>query len=529
MEHNGNGNGSAFRSSAEHTSTELKDLLELIAASEPGLEGSSVELLLRQMNPLTARVLRLCAIPHRFSARLVCVLAPDLDPMQASEQYRRILALSMVTITGDSAQMHDLMRGYLFREWLEPVNEQEFKRASNALSKHFERLTGNSEDHDKTEPYLYRAMFHLIGADQAAGLRQFDVLYRERHHQFRLAECERLVRLVSEYKPALTPEHAIQLLYCEAQVAADYRRWADAKVGLFRVLASPDAGNSLKARAENRLGIIEAAERNFDSAIVHYDTALRFAEKAGTEYPYSYRILHDLGAAYRDKGNSDRAQDLLLESIRLARDAGDYASVATGYNSLGLLHGKRREMAEAVDALRESISALQRIGDTVREATVYNNLGNIHYDVGRWTETEHFYDRSLEITKTSNDICGQAVALTNLASVYNRAKDYQQAAEALEEAAGLFEGIGDSHKAGVARRKLARLYWRLRRQTEARESFATAIAHFDRRNSKNEAEETRAELDRLGKKVGLPWWAWAGVVIGLLFMLLIAAALVGKV
>jgi len=517
----GNGEPYASDSGTAYSNGELNDLLELIRSSEAASGGGSIELLLRQMNPQTASVVRLCAIPHRFNPRLIRVLAPDISPRRAEDEYRRILSLSMITTSGESAQMHDLMRGHLFHQWLEPANEQEFRRASAALYDYFRTLSGNSQGPDKTEPYRYRAMFHLIGANQTAGFKEFDALYRERHHQFRLAECERLVRLVGEYKPALTPDHAIQLLYCEAQVAADYRRWEEARGHLTRVLASPDAGNDLKARAENRLGIIDAAERNYDSAIAHYDTALNLAQMGGSEYPYAYRIKHDLGAAYRDKGDSDKAQDLLKESIQLALAAEDYAYVATSYNSLGLLHGRRHEMAEAVEALTLSIAALQKIGDTVREATVYNNLGNIHYDVGRWTETEHFYDRSLEITKQTSDSYGQAVALTNLGSVYQRAKKYPQAMEALEEATRIFEWIGDSYKSGLVRRKLARLYWRLGRQAEARDSFEKAIAHFEKRGGKTEAAETRTELDRLGKKVGLPWWAWVGIAIALVFVLLI--------
>jgi tetratricopeptide (TPR) repeat protein len=507
--HNPSGNGG-------HSSREVNDLLGLIAGLDSDLVGGSIELLLRQMNPKTARMLRLCAIPHRFNYRLVSILAPDLQPQDAADHYQRLLSLSMVTISGESAQMHDRMRGYLFQKWLEPANEQEFRRASGALSRHFRGLTGSSAGTTETEPYQYRAMFHLIGADQVAGFVEFDSIYRERHHQFRLAECERLVRLASEYESVLTPEHAVQLIYCKAQVAADYRRWEEAKHGLSAVLASPNAGNNLRARAENRLGIIEAAERNYDSAITHYVAALEIAKQAGESYPYSYRIKHDLGAAYRDKGNSDRAEELIIESIRLASNAEDFACVATGYNSLGLLYGRRREMAEAVDALTASISALEKIGDTVREATVYNNLGNIHYDVGRSADSERFYDRSLQIAKRNNDTYGQAVALTNLASAYQQAKNHPRATEALEEATRLFEGIGDAYKSGMVRRKLARLYWRMGRQAEARDSFERAVSHFDRRNEKTEAAETRDELMRLGTKVRVPWWAWIAVIITLL-------------
>jgi tetratricopeptide (TPR) repeat protein len=512
-------NGDNPTNGSTEASNDLNDMLALVTSMGSDPVGGSVELLLSQMNPVTARLLRLCAIPHRFNSRVVRVLAPDLQLSEAEEQYKHLLSLSMVTTSSASARLHDRMRGYLFQKWLEPANAEEFARASAALSAHFRLLTESSASEADAEPYQYRAMFHLIGADQRAGFEEFDTIYRERHHQFRLAECERLVNLINEYEPVLTPEHATQLLYCKAQVAADYRRWDDAKRDLFQVLATANTDNSLKVRAENRLGIIEAAERNYGSAINHYNAALTLAKRSSAGHPYSYRIKHDLGVAFRDNGDSDGAEELLRESIQQAEAARDFACVASGYNSLGLLYSKRKETSEAISALQASIGALAKTGDTVREATVYNNIGNIHSAEGRWNESKQWYTRSLEITERTNDTYGQAVALSNLASVYQQAKDYKRAIEALEKAAQYFEGLGDPYRTGIVGRKLGRLYWRLGRQPEARASFERAISFFERRNGQAEALETRTELDRLGTKVGLPWWGWAAVILTILVIL----------
>ena|SRR5436309_7812104 len=57
---------------------------QLLGESEKG-PGRSVELLLRQIEPDRARVLRLCAIPHEFDVSILRALAPDLSEEEASK------------------------------------------------------------------------------------------------------------------------------------------------------------------------------------------------------------------------------------------------------------------------------------------------------------------------------------------------------------------------------------------------------------------------------------------------------------
>lgn len=511
-------------------SPKLSELHRLISGIAADPVAGSIELLLSHFPPETGHLLRLCAIPHRFDPPTLAVLAPTLPREAVDEHYRLFTSLSDVTTLGKHARFHDQMRGYLFKQWLEPAAQTEFRKASKALADYFQELSEQADTPRESELHEFRAMFHLIGADQEKGFRRFDSLYRERHRQARPAECEQLVSLVSEYSTVLTPQNCVLLLFYKGQVAADDRRWTEAKSDLASVLADSASSSELRARAENRLGIIEAAERNFDGAIAHYERALTIVAESRGAQPYGYRIIHDLGNAYREKGDDQKAQELLKQGIEMARRSHDFSFVANGYNSLGLLYANRHEISEAMDAYNCSIGALEQSGDVVRQADVYNNLGNLQSKRGKWEESKELYARSLEIARAAGDTYGQANGLNNLARVYLQARENQSAIDAWTAAVGLFEQVGDSYRAGRVKTNLGRLYRRLNEIAKAKESFGEAIAYFQRAGAQKDAAETAAELDRIGKKVRLPWWAWVSVVLTLLMigiLVLLAAGAFG--
>ena len=104
-------------------------------------EGSagSVEYLLEQMEPESARHLRLCAIPHQFNQDILCVLNPLLTTTQAKNFCEEFSRLPVVTFNQDGTALHDKARRHLFQKWIGPPTEEEFTAASNRLANYFEK------------------------------------------------------------------------------------------------------------------------------------------------------------------------------------------------------------------------------------------------------------------------------------------------------------------------------------------------------------------------------------------------------
>src|SRR5690242_14772759 len=105
--------------------TEFRRLLEVRAAYVDAA-AAGVELLLGQLEPERARLLRLCAIPHAFNPVILRALAPELDRETAHRRCEELGQLSIVArgtfgATGEEGYaLHDEERRHLFGGWLTP-------------------------------------------------------------------------------------------------------------------------------------------------------------------------------------------------------------------------------------------------------------------------------------------------------------------------------------------------------------------------------------------------------------------------
>ena len=153
----------------------LSEFKLLLAQESPAERGSSSETLLRLMPAATAKCFQLCAIPHEFNPPVLRVLEPDLDEAGAQARYDEFSQLSCVIAVPDGLALHDVTRAELFGDWLKPDRGQQFREANARLVAHYDGLVV-AVSGTAREVLALQRMFHLLGADQEAGFRQFESL-----------------------------------------------------------------------------------------------------------------------------------------------------------------------------------------------------------------------------------------------------------------------------------------------------------------------------------------------------------------
>ncbi len=465
--------------------------------------GGSIESLLEQLEPQSARYLRLCAIPHQFDPDILRVLAPELNPGQVETYCEEFSSLPVITFNQDGMAFHDKARHYLFQHWLDPPVSKDFVGASGRLAAYFAKRYEVSQG-EQQKNYTIRRVFHLVGASQQTGFDEFQQLCRQMRHQFRLNDCEHLIKLVHEYDKILSPEREMWLTYHEGKLAADRCQWELAEELIKRIIngaAPPD----LSVLAYNRLGMIFDERREFSKAIAYYKKALKIATTLPNARRYKYRILHGLGTAYRDIGNLEEAENLLKKSIDLAAEMNNQSGLAMGYNSLGTLYNLRRKTSEAIELYEKSLENLNKTGDSFRTAQVYNNLGLVYAERTDWRKSCAFFERSLDITRQSGDALGQAKTLNNLTRIYQNLGLKEQAIETAQRAIRLFEEMREYYSSALTKRDLGRLYHRMNNHGQAHQALTGAIKTFNQCGETAEANRTQVELNRLRHKTPLPW------------------------
>lgn len=501
----------------------FKQLLEQARAS-PDVEAP-VTLTEALAGAERAPVLRACAIPHEFGRDVLKILGGWRSADEANRCYDAFSELSIVQPSAKGLSIHERWRKPLWAWWLREENRAEFQRISRQLTEYYSGTPDPAGGAAAVEALLREHMYHLIGADAPAGMTMFEALCRRARHQWRFTECSTLVRLVHDYDPVLAPGHLAILGYHEGKLAADVRDWKRAE-DLFRAVAgNPSAPSALRINALVRLGHALRERRRVSEAIELLLQAQTLADAAKDTEGLRWRILMELGEAYRDTGDVESAERTLRSGITAALAAAEPADLAGLFNSLGTVFYKQRESGRAIEAFKSSLSELERLGDVFRPAQVQNNLALAYSDQRDWVAAESAFAASLELKRQAGDVLGQGLALQNLSRVQAAQDRLNEAIESCDAAARIFAAQADHRRTGVAKHTLGKY---LRRQRDLKRAAAVleeAVSLLQQAGDSTAAAAARSDLLALGTGVGLPWWAWTSIALGVIFLILVIIGL----
>lgn len=502
----------------------LTDFASLLNSHTSEGNSSTVESFLSLLEPDTADAVRRSAIPHEATPRLLQILVPGLDSEKAKQLCEQISSYSFVIPDGDGGfSFHDQTRQELFDWWLTRADAAQFARLSMALVEQFsgKLATLSESDGEVYETLLRKRMYHLVGADQSQGFKEFERLLSRARYQRRFSECAALAKLVHDYDAVLNGEHKAWLTYYEGKLAADRNQNESAEQLFQEVLGMAEASPLTKAAALMRLGNLKHRASNMEEAKRIYLQSLDLAESHEGARCIVARIKHDLGVVYRDTRDCGCAQSLFEEGLGLAKAQSDPHIQATILNSLGRLHTDSRRFDEGIKAFTEGLAILEPIGDRFEIATLCSNLANAHMERGNYGKSYELYERSLKLSVESGNSLGQAEALNNLARVLRAQHKLDEAVRMLSDAATLFLSKGDRFRAAVAMQNQARCYRSLRQVDLAEKSFHQAEEMFRSEGANRKLAEIEAEIEALGLKEKMPWWVWLCAALVVLFVALV--------
>jgi tetratricopeptide (TPR) repeat protein len=140
------------------------------------------------------------------------------------------------------------------------------------------------------------------------------------------------------------------------------------------------------------------------------------------------------------------ARAYLEESLRIARDNGDYRMVAGILHVLALATFGEGDVAAARVQCEEALTIARDLGDERRIAMASNGLGHLHRLEGRLDEAERNYRVAEAISRKVGDREMEATVLLNLAIVAIGKADDRRAASLLQDVLGIAAESG-SHQA----------------------------------------------------------------------------------
>ena len=157
--------------------------------------------------------------------------------------------------------------------------------------------------------------------------------------------------------------------------------------------------------------------------------------KLGHDHPDVARSYNNLGLAYSDKGEYDRAIEYYEKCLEIELDklGHDHPSVARSYNNLGLAYDNKGEYGRAIEYYEKSLKIyLEKLGhDHPDVAISYGNLGAAYDNKGEYDRGIEYYEKSLKIRldKLGHDHPDVAHCYHSLGAAYNNKGEYDRAIE----------------------------------------------------------------------------------------------------
>ncbi|MGB3265164.1 MAG: CHAT domain-containing protein [Microcoleus sp.] len=216
----------------------------------------------------------------------------------------------------------------------------------------------------------------------------------------------------------------------------------------------------------NQMGFIANLLADRQQALDYYNQALS-RNRDLADRPKQAVILNNIGAVYYALGEKQQAIDYYNQVLSLIREMGDRpeASInlnslsnlpansdtslgdrtveATTLNNIGLAYNDLGEKQKAKEYFDGALRLFRAVGDRAKEATALTNIGLVYNDLGNQQQALDYYNQALHLRRETGDRRSEALTLNNIGVSYSELGQKQKAAEYFARSLPLFRAVGD--------------------------------------------------------------------------------------
>ncbi|MEG4440975.1 CHAT domain-containing protein [Microcoleus sp. AT9_B5] len=216
----------------------------------------------------------------------------------------------------------------------------------------------------------------------------------------------------------------------------------------------------------HQMGFITNRLGDRQQALNYYKQALSWNQTLA-DRPKQAVILNNIGAVYYALGEKQQAIDYYKQVLSLIREMGDRpeASInlsnisnlpansdtslgdrtaeATTLNNIGLAYSDLGEKQKAKEYFNQALPLFRAMGDRAKEATTLTNIGLVYSDLGEKQTALDYYKQALDLRQKAGDRRGEALTLNNTGTTYSELGNQQKAEEYFNQALPLFRAVGD--------------------------------------------------------------------------------------
>ena len=172
-------------------------------------------------------------------------------------------------------------------------------------------------------------------------------------------------------------------------------------------------------------------------------------------------VYGNLGNAYRNLSEFQRAIEYLKKSLSIAKEVGDREGEGRAYGNLGVSYQFLSEFQRAIEYHKKHLSIAKEIGARGGEGCAYANLGNAYRQLSEFQRAMEYHKKHLSLAKKINDRVRKVGVYRDLGVVYESLGDYQQAIGHYKQFVSTAKEFGEGREEGVSYCQLSRAYYLL--------------------------------------------------------------------
>lgn len=212
------------------------------------------------------------------------------------------------------------------------------------------------------------------------------------------------------------------------------------------------------ARVASTLGALATAYSDLGDLVQAIDFYQKALTEAGDNRGVAAGVLGNLGAAYGQQGNYNKALECFEQSLHLASESGDRNVEIAALLNIGGIYSEQRNYAQALAYYQKGLDLVDKQGVKSRAVEFLINIGAVYEEQGVYEKAGDYYQRGLQIAREIKNDLLIGETLASLSGVFFHQQDFDKSFAASQESLDLFQKLGYQQKIVETRNNLAMVY-----------------------------------------------------------------------
>ncbi|MEO7418530.1 MAG: tetratricopeptide repeat protein [Thermoanaerobaculia bacterium] len=353
----------------------------------------------------------LAAFPQTFSAEAAAAVW-DLEIDTARDHISELVRISLVEWEEKEGRyrLHDLARVFVDRR-LQAITRDIAQRRH---AQHFLQVLDQADK-----------LYERGGEALRIGLHLFDTEWGN----IQAGQAWAAARFQNDAGAKICSDYSCLGTYCLdiRQYPKDKICWRESALEASRHLGDKKSESSHLCN----LGLAYAELGQPQRAIEFYELDLVIAREIGDRRGEG-QTLGNLGLAYSDLGEIDRAIEIYKQDLAITREIGDKRGEGAALGNLGMAYADAGNPLLAIKLYEEHLAISQEIGDRQGEGHALGNLSRAYVDIGEIRRGIELYKKRIAISDEIGDRSGKAQDSWHLGQKLERLGDLTQAADLMQ-------------------------------------------------------------------------------------------------